>query len=145
MHDTTNQSFPVPVSTNSNTTNKSTNRQTEPTELQQHQGQQTQQNDDDSEMADCDTEEEVCNEMGFLKHFVLKKYFWFPRFLPLLSAVSEQSITSNRLIKFLSSHGRTVKTAPQYNTFKPHRLLFLHRSIRQRQICTAQRQRQVLH
>ncbi|XP_037041060.1 putative transcription factor capicua isoform X2 [Bradysia coprophila] len=63
MHVTThstNLSFTVPVSTNpNNTTNKSTNRQDDPTELQQHQGQQTQQNDDDSEMADCDTEEEI--------------------------------------------------------------------------------------
>lgn len=53
---TTNLSFTVPVSTNSNATNKLTNRQTEPNQLQPHPGQQ---NDDDSEMADCDTEEEV--------------------------------------------------------------------------------------
>lgn len=61
MHVTThstNLSFTVPVSTNPNTTNKPTNRQTEQTQLQQHQ--QTQHHEEDSEMADCDTEEEVC-------------------------------------------------------------------------------------
>ncbi len=63
MHATThstNLSFTVPIPTNANTTNKLTNRQTETAQLQPNQGQQTQQNDDDSEMADCDTEEEVC-------------------------------------------------------------------------------------
>lgn len=63
MHVTThstNLSFTVPVSANSNTSNKPPNHQTDQTQLQQHQGQETQQHDEDSEMADCDTEEEVC-------------------------------------------------------------------------------------
>lgn len=69
MHVTThstNLSFTVPVSTNPTTTNKLTNRQTEQNQLQQHQNQQTQQHDEDSEMADCDTEEEVRTFVNYL-------------------------------------------------------------------------------
>lgn len=62
MHVTThstNLSFTVPVSTNPNTANKVTNRQSEQNQSQQHHGPQIQQHEEDSEMADCDTEEEV--------------------------------------------------------------------------------------
>lgn len=146
MHVTThstNLNFTVPVSTNPNTTNKPINRQTEQNQLQQHQGQQTtQQHDEDSEMADCDTEEEV--QLTKCVIYLVISCFFVYRFQPQLSVVLAQSIISKPRIKYLSSLDQTVKMVP-YNIFKRHRLSYLHRNIQRQHIFKARRRLQALH